>query len=303
MRVLVTGGSGLIGMAVRDRLEADGHEVTAVDVTDHGRADPALELAALDDVDRLEVLLVGRRAEAVVHCAAISGPMLAKDRPLLMVDVNIRATAALLDLARRHGVARFVNCSSIGVYGDVGPATITEDTPMHPTSVYGASKVACDALVDAFAAEYGLSGVSLRIARAYGPYRRGDCLLRTMIDDALAGRHSELACDPALLYHYVHSDDVADAIATALVAPNLPHRAYLVGGGAALTLPEIVATLRRVMPGAQVALVPGRDPVSDVQSGFDLSRIAQDLGWRPLISLEAGIAATLDAILAGRAAA
>ena len=67
----------------------------------------------------------------------------------------------LLDLARLNHMRRFVSRSSISVYGDVGAAAITEDTPLRPTSVYGATKVACEQLIRGFAAEYGLEGVSL----------------------------------------------------------------------------------------------------------------------------------------------
>jgi len=78
-----------------------------------------------------------------------------------MVEVNINGTALLLDHARRHGLHRFVFCSSISVYGNVGKAVITEDTALRPTSVYAASKGAGEQLVQAFAAEFGFSGVSL----------------------------------------------------------------------------------------------------------------------------------------------
>ena len=73
--------------------------------------------------------------------------MMAKGEPLRVVEANIDATARLLDLARRKEMRRFVFCSSIGVYGNVGKATISEETPRRPTSVYGASKVAGEALV------------------------------------------------------------------------------------------------------------------------------------------------------------
>jgi UDP-glucuronate 4-epimerase len=98
--------------------------------------------------------------------------MLAKGRPLSLVGANIDCTALLLDIARVKALRRFVFCSSISVYGNVGEATISEERSLHPTSVYGATKVACGQLIEGFAAEFGLSGVSLRIGRVYGPYRR-----------------------------------------------------------------------------------------------------------------------------------
>lgn len=300
MKVLVTGGAGLIGMHLRRHLAAAGHQVTAIDVTSFDRPDPDLTIVGLDDVAALDALVTEKGIEAIVHCAAISGPMMAVGKPMLLVDVNITATARLLDLARRHGMQRFVFCSSISVYGSAG--VITEDTPLRPTSVYAATKAACESLVGAFAAEYGLDGVSLRIGRVYGPYRRASCHLGSIIRDANAGRLTQIPADPYFTYHYVHVEDVAGAIRAALEAKALPHRVYNVGGDASLTMPQIIDIARATIPGASVEMVPGADDVPDIQAGFSLERIAEDLGWRPRLSLADGLMAYAREIAAGRAA-
>mgnify|MGYP002403882160 CR=1 FL=1 len=302
MSILVTGGAGLVGMALRQRLQADRRAVIAADVVDHGRCDSELVLASLTDEKALAELFAGRAVEAVVHCGAISGPMLAKDDPALVVEVNVGGTARLMNLARLSGVKRFVFCSSISVYGDVGPGMIDEATPLRPTSTYAATKVAGEALVDSFLAEHGLDGVSLRIARVYGPYRRGNCLIADMIRDRMAGRRTVIPCDRAFMYHYVHVDDVVSAILTALDAKKLPQRRYNVGGGEALTMPQIVELAGRVLPGARIEMVPGEDEVPDVQTDFDLSAIRRDLGWTPAISLAQGMALYRDVIEGEKAA-
>ena len=301
MTILLTGAAGLIGMALRDRLRARGDRVVPIDVTRFGRHDPELRVVPLDDRAALDELIRAEAIEAIVHCGAISGPMLARGKPLAIVGANIDATALLLDLARVHGLHRFVFCSSNSVYGDVGAATITEATPLVPTSVYGASKVACEQLIQGFAAEYGLDGVSLRIARVYGPYRRANCHLGAMIHDANAGRSTLIPCDPAFLYHYVYVDDVADAITTVLDAPVLPHRLYNVGSGEALTMPQIVHAASQVLPGLQATLTPGVDDVPDRQTAFAITRLADDLGWRPRFPIASGMLAYRDAIAQGRA--
>ena len=302
MNILLTGAAGLIGMALRERLRARGDRVVPIDITHFGRHDPDLRLVPLDDRAALDDLVAAEAIEAIVHCGAISGPMLARGQPLAIVRANIDATALLLDLAHLHDLRRFVFCSSISVYGDVGDETITEATPLVPTSVYGASKVACEQLIQGFAAEYGLDGVSLRIARVYGPYRRANCHLGAMIHDAGAGRRTEIPCDPEFVYHYVYVDDVADAIATVLDAPVLPHRLYNVGADEALTMPRIVRAASQVLPGLRATLTPGADDVPDRQTAFDLTRIADDLGWRPRFPIGQGLLAYRDAIAAGRAA-
>jgi UDP-glucuronate 4-epimerase len=296
MNVLVTGGAGLIGMALRKALIEKGFAVTAIDVTDFGRDDPGLEIVSITDRPALTDLFARKAFDAVIHCGAISGPMMARGEPLKIVEVNIDGTALLLDLARRHDLRRFVLCSSISVYGDVGKADITEDTPLRPTSVYAASKVAGEQLLQAFAAEYGLSGVSLRIGRVYGPYRRGNCHLATLIRDAAAGTTTEIPCDPDFVYHYVYVDDVVEAQIAALTADTLTFSGYNVGSGEALTMPQIAEIARRAIPGVDTKLVAGADDVPDVQTVFDVSRIAADLGWRPRFDLASGLKAYQDAL-------
>ena len=302
MTILLTGAAGLIGMALSPILAARGHRVVRTDITDFGRDDPALHLMTLDDRAALEALIRTHAIDAILHCGAISGPMLAQGKPLALVAANIDATALLLDLARVHAMRRFVFCSSISVYGDAGSRPVTEATPLRPTSVYGATKVACEQLIQGFAAEYGVDGVSLRIGRVYGPYRRANCHLGTLIRDAAAGRETEIPCDPAFIYHYVYADDVAEAIVAALEAPRLAHREYNVGSGEALTMPDIVQAAADVLPGLRARLTPGQDDVPDRQTVFDTALIGQDVGWHPRFTLPRGLAAYRDAIAAGRAA-
>lgn len=302
MNVLLTGAAGLIGMAVRPLLEDRNHRVIPTDASSFGHDIPELKIVTLDDRAGFERLAREYEIEAIVHCGAISGPMMAKDEPLKLIAVNIDATAALLDLARRLRMRRFVFCSSISVYGDVGDAPIAERTPLKPTSVYGATKVACEQLIQGFAAEYGLDGVSLRIGRVYGPYRRANCHLKAMIEAAEAGGRAAIPCDPSFIYHYVYVDDVAEAIAVALEADALPERVYNVGSGEALTMPALLELAAPAIPGLRASLVAGADDVPDRQTRFDVSAIGRDLGWFPRFGMTRGLEAYRAAFVAGRAA-
>ena len=296
MTVLLTGAAGLIGMAVRAKLRAARRPHLPTDITAFGRDDPDLVVMPLDNRPMLEELIGAHDIRAIIHCGAISGPMLARGQPLALVAANIDTTALLLDLARVHAMRRFVFCSSISVYGDVGAAAIDEATPLHPTSVYGATKVACEQLIGGFAEEYGLDGVSLRIGRVYGPYRRANCHLKALLEDNAAGQETAIPCDPTFIYHYVYVDDVASAILTCLDAQNLPHRAYNVGSGEALTMPQIVSAATAAIPGLRVRLTEGEDDVPDRQTRFDIGLIAEDLAWRPSHDIGRGMLAYREAL-------
>jgi len=100
-------------MSLREALTEKGHMVTAIDVTEFGRDDPGLEIMSITDSAALADLFARKAFDAVIHCGAISGPMMAQGEPMKIVEVNIDGTALLLDLARRHGLRRFVFCSSI----------------------------------------------------------------------------------------------------------------------------------------------------------------------------------------------
>jgi UDP-glucuronate 4-epimerase len=136
--ILVTGAAGLLGNAVRILLETSGQWVLPIDrvpQTEEGRQIIACDLS---DVHRLHALAVENRITGIIHCGAHSGPMVARDNPYSMVQVNIVGTANVLEIARIHG-ARFVFCSSTSAYGNTPEGLVPEDVPLVPTSVYGAS--------------------------------------------------------------------------------------------------------------------------------------------------------------------
>ncbi|EAR51925.1 dTDP-glucose 4,6-dehydratase [Oceanicola granulosus HTCC2516] len=289
MRVLVTGGAGLIGMALRRGLAAAGHEVVAVDITDFGRDDPGLVLLPLSDIEGLARLADARRIEAIVHGGGVSGPMMMRDDPAGIVATNTVSTAALLDIARRRE-ARFLLLSSHVVYGETGDAVIDEDRPPRPTTTYAASKAGADALVASFRHEFAADAASLRLTRVYGAYRRANCFLRQAILDAAAGRETVIKCDPDFPYHYLYVEDIVGAVAAALAAPKLAHPVYDVTSGEILFMPEIADILRATLPGARITLVPGRDDAPEVQAAFAARRLTADTGWHPAWPLRKGLA-------------
>jgi nucleoside-diphosphate-sugar epimerase len=186
---------------------------------------------------------------------------------------------------------RVVFLSSVSAYGNTpdGVDPVPENVVLSPSSVYGASKVAGEALVNAYHLQHGLDAVSLRPAWVYGPGRTTACAIRDIIEDAQAGRPTHFPFGRDFFRQYVHVDDVADAILLALDAENFRQRAYTVTGGSYLTLGQVAESVRNVLPSAEIRMEPGRDPIDDLQARFDISAAANDLGYRPRIALEDGI--------------
>ncbi len=135
---------------------------------------------------------------------------------------------------------RVVFCSSISAYGGTDlDALVTEDTPMRGLTTYGASKIAGEAILQAYAEEHGVDGVALRFTHVYGPGRETQCFVRQMIEDGLARRPSRLPHARRARRQYVYVSDVIDAICLALDADSLPRRSYNVGPGRQYTLAEV----------------------------------------------------------------
>jgi UDP-glucuronate 4-epimerase len=275
-------------MNLRAELKRRGHDVCPVDITAFDRVDPELVLMPIDDVGALEALARDREIDAIVHAGAISGPMMLRNDPMTIVRTNITATAGIIDIARRLSIRRFVFCSSVSVYGSA-ETVLDEDAPLRPTSLYGASKVAGEQLLRGFAADHGVAGVSLRIARVYGPYRRGNCPIQSMLMAAAAGRELELVGDETFPYHFIHVDDVVESIILALGRREGSVLELNVAAPAPQTLPEIIVAAREVAPRLAVRIVHGENDVPDHQRGFDTSKIASAYGWRAKLDLRKGI--------------
>jgi len=291
--VIVTGAAGLIGFAVASRLAADGRAVIGTDIVapaDDGGF--AFHEADIRDGHGLYPLLKDGAA-GIIHCGAVSGPMLYPQQPHTIVDINIGGTANVLEAARVHGLRRVVYCSSTSAYGDTpkGLNSVTENTPLSAVDVYGATKAAGDVLARAYNAQHGLDTVALRFSWVYGPRRRTECILRQMICDARAGEPSRFEIGDGFTRQYVHIDDAVRATLAAWDADHLPQHAYNVTGGSQLTFEDIADAVRALYPGADITNA-GAATAGDLLHGrFDIDAVARDLGYTPSLDIKAGAAA------------
>lgn len=287
--ILVTGAAGLLGRAVCTRLELEGATVIAADLVEGHTEKRAVLQADLTDIHRLHAITAERPLDGIVHCGAFSGPMVGVDNPYRLVAVNVMGTVNLLELARIRRTRRVVCCSSTSAYGDTPPAPVAEDAILRPSSVYGATKAAIEPLVEGYARQHGVDGVSLRLSWIYGPGRTTDCVIRTMITQTLQDRPTRLGWGADFSRQFLHVDDASRALVLALDAPSLSRRTYNITGERILTLGELAGIVRELLPGADIEVKPGPDPMDDRQAEFDTRAARRDLGFLPQISLEAGI--------------
>jgi len=292
--VLVTGAAGLIGHRARILLEERGDQVIAVDKWESTVEGREVLECDLTDVHSLHRLAMRYRPDSIVHCGAISGPMVARDNPHAIIQNNLVGTANILELARVYQIRRVVFCSSVSAYGPTPAGPVPEDVALNPSTVYGATKAAGEQLIAAYATQHKVDGVSVRLSWVYGPRRQTACIIRTMLLDALQKRPTRLPFGADFYRQYLYVEDAARGLLLALDAAGLRRRTYSITGDSFLTIGQIADIIRTLLPGADIEISPGPDPDDDIQEVFDISAAQRDLGYRPRFSIEQGIKSYRD---------
>ncbi|MGH1421220.1 MAG: dTDP-glucose 4,6-dehydratase [Hyphomonas sp.] len=321
MKILVTGGAGFIGSAVVRQAIRDGHEVVNLDALTYaaclenvaGVANaPGYDFVQADIRDRatLDTVFDTHRPDAVMHLAAESHVDRSIDGPGDFIETNITGTFHMLEAARKYWLAqdrpqgfRFHHISTDEVYGSLGATgQFTEDTSYDPRSPYSASKAASDHLVRAWAETYGLPVVLTNCSNNYGPYHFPEKLIPVIIINALAGKSLPIYGDGSNIRDWLYVEDHADALLLVLQKGQLG-RSYNIGGENERSNLELVQTLcdilDRLQPredgkayGDQITFVADR-PGHDARYAIDPSRMRDELGWRPSVTVEEGLEKTV----------
>jgi dTDP-glucose 4,6-dehydratase len=319
MKLLVTGGAGFIGSAVV-RLAVDrGHEVVNLDAMTYAAnaANVAtaarsnlysFEQADIRDRAALDRIFATHRPDAVMHLAAESHVDRSIDGPADFIETNITGTFNLLEAARTHRTRagrpdsfRFHHISTDEVFGSLGPSgQFTEDTPYDPRSPYSASKAASDHLVRAWAETYGLPTVLTNCSNNYGPYHFPEKLIPVVILNALHGRPIPVYGTGENVRDWLYVEDHADALLLVLQKGKVG-RSYNIGGENERRNIDLVRTICALLDEMAPKATPYADQISfvtdrpghDARYAIDPSRIRDELGWRPSVTVEEGLRRTV----------
>ncbi|MEV0591919.1 UDP-glucose 4-epimerase GalE [Nonomuraea cavernae] len=295
MRLLVTGGAGYVGSVVAAQLVEAGHEVTVLDDLSTGHADAVPEGARFVQGSITEPGDTLAGVDAVLHFAAKSLVGESVADPGLYWSHNLGGTLALLEAMHEQGVRRIVFSSTAATYGEPERSPILETDPTRPTNPYGASKLAVDTALSAYAGLRGLGAVSLRyfnVAGAYGRYRERHAIETHLIPNVLkvaTGERESVSVfgtdyptsDGTCVRDYIHVADLARAHLLALEAVTEgAHAIYNLGSGTGFSVQEVISVCREVT-GHEIPAVLGArrdgDPAELVASS---AKIQRELGWK-----------------------
>ncbi|MFI7127553.1 UDP-glucose 4-epimerase GalE [Nonomuraea sp. NPDC050153] len=295
MRLLVTGGAGYVGSVVAAQLIEAGHEVTVLDDLSTGHQDAVPEGARFVQKSITEAHDALDRVDAVLHFAAKSLVGESVEKPGLYWAHNLGGTLALLDAMRDKGVSRIVFSSTAATYGEPERSPIEEGDPTRPTNPYGASKLAVDTTLSAFAGIRGLGAVSLRyfnVAGAYGRFRERHTIETHLIPNVLkvaTGERESVSVfgtdyptsDGTCVRDYVHVSDLARAHLLALdaVTPG-EHKIYNLGSGTGFSVQEVISVCREVTGHEIPAVVADRRPGDPAVLVASSAKIQSELGWK-----------------------
>ncbi|MCC6669829.1 MAG: dTDP-glucose 4,6-dehydratase [Planctomycetes bacterium] len=306
-KILVTGGAGFIGSNfVRLLLAQRRHSVVNLDKLTYAgnlenlkdvESDPRYAFVKADIADRpaMERVFAEHRPEVVVHLAAESHV----DRSVLdasaFVLTNVLGTQVLLDVARQHGVQRFVHVSTDEVYGSLGATgKFSETTPLAPNSPYSSSKAGSDLLVRAAFHTHHFPAIITRCSNNYGPYQFPEKLIPLMIANALEGKKLPVYGDGRNVRDWIYVTDHCEAIAL-VMEKGRDGEVYNIGGDAERENLHVVRTILKLLGRGEDLIQYVKDrPGHDRRYAIDHTKIAGELGWRPRHDFETALARTVE---------
>lgn len=322
MKFLVTGGAGFIGSAVVRQAIQAGHQVVNLDALTYAACldnvaqvanEPGYVFEQADIRDRaaLDRIFATHQPDVVMHLAAESHVDRSIDGPGEFIETNITGTYNMLEAARAYWQGRgkptdfrFLHISTDEVFGSLpnDPAVkFTETTPYDPRSPYSSSKAASDHLVRAWHETYGLPVVLTNCSNNYGPFHFPEKLIPVIILNALAGKPLPIYGDGSNIRDWLYVKDHVEALLMVVEKGELG-RSYNIGGENERSNLELVQTLCAILdskrPKAngsyadQITFVTDR-PGHDARYAIDPSRIREELGWRPSVTVEEGLERTV----------
>jgi UDP-glucuronate 4-epimerase len=324
---IVTGAAGFIGFHTVRRLLDDGNEVVGIDnLNDY--YDVSLKLARLQQIEHyprfqffkldisdrvaLPTLFSSVRPERVINLAAQAGVRYSLTNPHAYVDSSLVGFVNILEACRHNGVEHLVYASSSSVYGanTVMPFSIHHNVD-HPISLYAATKKANELMAHTYSHLYRLPTTGLRFFTVYGPWGRPDMAYFSFTKAIQEGRPIDLFNEGRMKRDFTYIDDIIEGIVRVVdhpAAPNLawsgenpdpgtsaaPYRLYNIGNNNPVELLHFIEVLEKQLGKKAKKLLLPMQP-GDVPATYaDISELINEVGFRPKISIEEGLARFVD---------
>ncbi len=302
MTILITGGGGFIGSHLAAHYYKKGKRLLLIDISDDtsnlARLGVPLPVIKSDLSEPGEMdWAVDDHIDLIFHLAGSADVPMSVKEPVLDFRSNVTATLNILEFARRRAVDKVVFASTSSVYRPGVPLPISEDSPIRPSSPYGAAKYASEGYCFAYYTTYGLHTTVLRFFNVYGPLMR-----RWVIHDLVRKLQNnpnrlDILGDGEQLREYLFIDDAVDALVLA-AEKGAPGDVYNAGTGDTVKIKDLALEIAEIMGLEEVELHftmeswPG-----DIHDWYaDITKLGR-LGFKPRVSRHEGLAKTVAYLL------
>lgn len=311
MNIIVTGGAGFIGsnFIYYELLNHPENRIICIDkLTYAGNMDNLKDAmnnskfkfyrTDITDKEAIEKIFETEKPEVIVNFAAESHVDRSIEDPGVFLKTNIIGTQVLMDACRKYGIKRYHQISTDEVYGDLPldrpDLFFTEETPIHTSSPYSASKASADLLVLSYYRTYGLPVTITRCSNNYGPYHFPEKLIPLMITRALADESLPVYGNGANIRDWLYVEDHCSAI-DLVIRNGREGEIYNVGGHNEKSNIDVVKKILSALgkPESLIEFVKDR-PGHDMRYAIDPAKIQKELGWSPRTKFEDGIKKTID---------
>lgn len=300
MKILVTGGAGFIGSHVADRFLATGHEVVVVDDLSTGNKQnfsPKIPLKVLDIVDGdLEAIFRKEKFDVVNHHAAQIDVRASVKDPTKDARINLVGGIRLLELCEKYRVKKFIFASTGGaIYGEQERFPAGEDHPTRPCSPYGLSKLCFEMYLASYAQRGAFDAVALRYSNVYGPRQNphGEAgVVAIFINALMEKRTPTINGDGGQTRDFVYVGDVAEANLAALKLSG--QQMINIGTAKETDINTLYQIIAKSMGASTRAEHGPEKPGEQRRSVITYDKARKVLGWKPQVSVEAGIQKTVE---------
>jgi len=309
MKVLITGGAGFIGSHLAEKLLKLGYEVMVLDNLSSSSLEnlsqimDEIEFVKGDCKNRRDVLDSMKDVEVVFHLAANPEVRLELCDPETCFRENVYATHVVLEAVRKSDVKVMAFTSSSTVYGDAKLIPTPEDYPPEPISVYGASKLASESLIMAYAHTYGFRAVIYRLANIVGPRSKHGVIYDFLQKLQRNPSELEILGDGTQRKSYLYVDDCINAMMLGLQRANKRVEVFNVGSEDQITVREIAEIivgklgLKNVEFKFTGGVNGGRGWKGDVKNMLlDISKL-KSIGWKPDFNSAEAIKRTIEHLI------